>query len=624
MYNLLAVLYAALFFASGQVVSRHVFHASSPAIRLWLGGAAGLLMLIWLPALFSFLLGFTLLAQLIAAAVAAALLAILYPKTGFHLSLDFKRLKLPLILCALLTAFCAFLLHTHTLLERGGALYCGQSTYGDMPLHLGFITSISTQGFFPPVYSILPGTAVGYPFLSDSVSSTFLTLGATLKTAYILPMIWALFVVFAGAWAMLSAWLKNRRATIIAYVLFFLGSGFGFIYFLDGARLDPNIFTRIFTAFYEMPTNLVGENIVWVNVINDMLVPQRATLFGWAMLFPCLYLLYKSAFEGQNHFIQLSVFAGLMPLIHTHSFLALAIISAAWCVVYFIRKGWRDTLSAWLPYLVIVLILALPQLIAFTFKQSSAEGFIRPHFNWINEKDPWLWFYIKNIGIPFILLLPALVFANRRDRRVYTGAALIWLICEFVVFQPNLYDNNKLLLIWHFFTCGIVGKLLAKLYRRMAGIRGRGILAATVMFFCVFSSMLSLTREVVSEYQQFSADHVAASEYIKDNAPADALFLTADNHNNAVSSLTGRNIVCGTPSFLFFHGINYNDSHIAARLMFDSASFDALNSYYDVDYVFISSYERTFAPGADFDFSRYKLWYENGDIKIYAISERAL
>ena len=54
----------------------------------------------------------------------------------------------------------------------------------------------------------------------------------------------------------------------LAFYLFFMGSGFGFFYFLGGR----GNFSRIFTAFYETPTNYVAENIVWVNPIVDLLV----------------------------------------------------------------------------------------------------------------------------------------------------------------------------------------------------------------------------------------------------------------------------------------------------------------------------------------------------------------
>jgi hypothetical protein len=50
-----------------------------------------------------------------------------------------------------------------------------------------------------------------------------------------------------------------------------------------------------------------------------------------------------------------------------------------------------------LKYLLIVLALALPQLIFFTFRGSGS--FLKFTFNWANESDNYFWFYIKNFGL---------------------------------------------------------------------------------------------------------------------------------------------------------------------------------------------------------------------------------
>ena len=47
-----------------------------------------------------------------------------------------------------------------------GVVYSSQATYGDMSMHLSFLTSLSNQQQFPPDYSLLPGVRLSYPFLS--------------------------------------------------------------------------------------------------------------------------------------------------------------------------------------------------------------------------------------------------------------------------------------------------------------------------------------------------------------------------------------------------------------------------------------------------------------------------
>lgn len=52
-----ALLYLLVFAASGVCVSGLVFRGDRPVLRLWLGLVAGLVMLMWFPALFAFISG---------------------------------------------------------------------------------------------------------------------------------------------------------------------------------------------------------------------------------------------------------------------------------------------------------------------------------------------------------------------------------------------------------------------------------------------------------------------------------------------------------------------------------------------------------------------------------------
>ena len=157
-------------------------------------------------------------------------------------------------------------------------------------MHLGIITSIANQQTFPPYYSISPWDKLCYPFLCDSISSSIYLFGASLRYAYMLPMYFAFFQVITGFYAIADVLFHDRAKSLAAWVLFFYNGGLGFVYFIDWSREGGYKFSDIFTGYYTTPTNLVDRNIRWVNIIADMLLPQRATLFGYAVLFcPCRY-----------------------------------------------------------------------------------------------------------------------------------------------------------------------------------------------------------------------------------------------------------------------------------------------------------------------------------------------
>ncbi|QXP84209.1 hypothetical protein [Methylococcus sp. Mc7] len=622
------------FLGCGLAMSRRLFAEHSPWVRAWAGLAGGLLGLIWLPAATALLTGFTPRCQWIAAGMMGVitLLTLRFAAAPVQMPTPADRpSRAEIGMVALFTLLICLLLYTHVIYpDADGGLSVGQSTYGDLALHLGIVTSIAEQGEFPPDYSIFPGHRLNYPFLVNSLSASLYLLGTPLRWAVLLPSFVMAFCVVAGFTSLAREILQNRSAVLWAQALFFLNGGFGFAYFLEGATKNPENFFRIFTGFYQTPTNLVEENIRWSNVICDMLVPQRTTLAGWCFLMLYLWLLYVGLTRHRRkYFIAAGIGAGLLPMIHTHSFLGLGIVSAIWLWVFMARQNRRTIkphLRNWILYGAIAVGLAAPQLFAWTFQQADEGGFLKFHLDWANHGDIWPWFWVKNVGLVFVLLPAALWAANRRMLAMYSGAVGIFLLADLVLFQPNEYDNNKLFYVWYLLSCILVGGFLRDLHGRLEGLRGRWIASALILFVASFSAILSIGREVVSDYQLFDRHQVLAAEFIRAHTPKDALFITSDNHNNPVAALAGRNILVGTPIYLFFHGIGYDARWSELERMYtDPGAFPELRAKYQVDYVYFSSYERDKfkLDGGVFE-QRYPRVFASGDIGIYAVSPRAI
>ena len=480
---ILSILYLLFYAVAGVQIGRWLFKTEAFPRRLWLGLTVGLFGSIWMPSLFSFALGFGDLSHILGAALMAvlALVCLLQKrKAPLATAKDYQQL-LPLLWLLPLFLVGAYLFSTHILEPKVDGWYVGQTTYGDLAMHLGFISSMAEQGFFPPEYSIFPGHTVNYPFLCEVPSASLFQFGASLRWAYLLPALYAYGLVILGVYFAFTAWLKRADRARFATYLFFIGGGFGFIYFFDrlagastvGALIGESGYSSnlsyLLNDFYVTPTNLPRIGLRWVNPIVDMLIPQRATLFGWAFLFPCLYLLLRFAFEKRKEaLLPLILFAGGLPLIHTHSFLALGIVSAVYCVQELVRQFDAKRLLQWGCYGCIVVLFAAPQLFGFAFQQASESGMVRLHFNWANEVDSFLWFYIKNLGWLFLLLPFGLLLLSKRDRRIASGFLVLWLVAEVVVFQPNIYDNNKLLFAWFFCLCGLTAKFLGVLGHKLA------------------------------------------------------------------------------------------------------------------------------------------------------------
>ena len=334
------------------------------------------------------------------------------------------------------------------------------------------------------------------------------------------------------------------------------------------------------------------------------------------MLMPALNLLVPPLCRRQTHSVRtlvlLGLFAGGLPLIHTHSYLALALFSAgacAYCVVTEKDSRWK-AFKPWLIYGSIAAVLSLPQLFAFTFVQATgSDHFLRFQFNWCNNRggrglvDNYFWFYIKNIGLPYLLILFALLKRApkgealpddiRQNRLIACGAFLIYVIAEFILFQPNEYDNNKLLYVWFLLCLPMAADYALEIWERLRGLGGRRLIAAGFLATCFLSAGLTVARECVSDYHAYSRYDIETAEYVKQNTPEHCVFLTGNQHLNPVSSLAGRTILCSSDLYLYYHGFStaQRRAEIAAFYTDPAANLDLLRRY-QVQYIYVSAYER--------------------------------
>lgn len=580
---LFSVFYLSLFLSVGLLSARRAVPDGSAAVIVPLGCGFGVSLLAVLPALFAVVLGFTLPTVALAAAAAAGIGAsLLYRGTrlrGIAKDPDSGALWACLLPVVLITLY---LLHTHVLHLVDGAYHTGQSCYGDMPMHLGFIKYIAQSGEFLPRYPLLGGThRFGYPFLCETVSSVFVVLGADLRTAYLLPMLPAFLSVYGMFWQLARRVTDSVGKACLAFYLFFMGSGLGFAYFLGSA----DSFAGIFTGFYTTPTNFVEKNIEWVNPIVDLLIPQRATLFGWCVLLCLVGGVYTLAQSSRRK--TLLPWPGLA-----------AVCGAAW------------------------LCQMLPTVLA---QSLDGQHMLRLHFNWINGQDDgtlrdnYFWFYIKNIGLVYLLLIPAFLRAKPKQRWLYGGGLAILALAEFVVFQPNNYDNNKLLYVWHILGCILAAQLLVDIFAEVRALPWRALGLAACCFAGMFGSVLTVGREALSDYRQWSADDMALADHIDENAGSDALFLTSDSHLTPVFALAGRRILCGSGSYVYYHGMDYSAEYNAMRALYETPDEDTLAAW-DIGYaVFDSSVYAKFAADESWYAARYDVWYENAACRVYKI-----
>ena len=286
---MLSALYLCVYLLAGVALARLLLPRFRMIGRVYLGLCLGTLLCMWLPVLTAFFTGFTVGGHLLALLPLAALLAAAFLWRDKREARqwdegDARLLKTVLLIALPLTALSFYLEWTHTMLPRADGLHCGQSTYGDLNLHLSIISSLRNAAF-PPDYSIYPGELLAYPFLTDSLSTSMMLFGLGLREAVLLPSALLLFLTFSGYCLLTGRIAETSAGARLAVLLFFLNGGLGFLYAFDmiGVSLGTDASNQLQSGagliqrlndmlwgYYTAPTNHAEQayyNLRWSNVI---------------------------------------------------------------------------------------------------------------------------------------------------------------------------------------------------------------------------------------------------------------------------------------------------------------------------------------------------------------------
>ncbi len=206
------------------------------------------------------------------------------------------------------------------------------------------------------------------------------------------------------------------------------------------------------------------------------------------------------------------------------------------------------------PYL-----LAIPFAVA-PLLQASGNGALKLVAGWESAPfadGPWavLFFYLTNLGVPFLLALLVLVL----PRVPHRGFLAFWVVALFVV--PNIvqvsvigFDMNKLFqAMWI-----AVALLAAWLIRRWPALAVAAVLLLAVPSPLLVSAWTALNREVVLGWSE-----VAASDWIAANTPERSVFVTSGWLNSPTDPAGRLRLLTFTP---YIANLGYSPDERAAQI----------------------------------------------------------
>ncbi len=521
------------------------------------------------------------------------------------------------------------------LLEPGPeGVYTGGSTFFDIGFHLAITTAFLFGQNFPPLYTPFPPAPLLYPFLPDFQVAVLASLGMSLRMALLTTAIPLALVItgllysfakrileFAGERATAAPVISTAPvASVLATILFLLNGGLGFVYFVSDWRQSGKPISTFWQQLDVNYANLGGKNIQWTNFVADTLLPQRTSLFGYAAallvltIFAIVWRNWSLADHKRDnwHGVGLLLFAGsvtgLLPLFHTHVYLGLGLVSG-----FLFLLGPR---RQWFGFFVPAVLFALPYLLD-VFGHISTQSFMRFQPGWRGHGEGfWPWFWLRNIGLPAILIFPAWLAAPPVWRKFYLAFVCLLVFSLLVVVTPNDYDNIKLMYLWYIPT----SVLIAGWLMRLAVIRSQRLIALVLTLLCIVSGLLTLQSEAVSRQLLYSHEEIAAATFAREHTQPHALFLTSPTVHQPILSLAGRPILRGDTAWLWSHGYDFADREADVKSIYaGSDEARQLIEYYGIDYIYCGPRERDAGANESFLESLPRI-YHSASIDIYDVS----
>ncbi|HEX7720982.1 MAG TPA: hypothetical protein VF397_02415 [Pyrinomonadaceae bacterium] len=558
------------------------------------------------------------------------------------------------------TAIVMWLVFDRALLEKPEGIYTGVlNNYGDLPFHISVITRFAFGQNYPPEDPTFSGVRFTYPFLTDFVSAIFVRCGASLRNSLFIEN-WIIGVALVGVLHRFGLrLLRNRTAAILVPVLVILNGGLGWaMLFGDVNKSDAGVFQALMNiqhSYTILPD--VTQGWRWGNAVTSLLVPQRGFLLGIPLAVIVFTQWWDAMRDTETHghgeaetksrksaerkatkatpnlrvsvspslrvspgMIAAGFIAGLLPLVHAHSFIATMGVGGVLALINI--KKWRG----WLAFFVVASVVAIPQLLWSTHGSAvSTKAFIGRDFGWGHGDENVIWFWFKNTGVFIPLLVAALLWKTdkylipRRLLLFYLPFTLCFIVPNLIKFAPWIWDNIKILFYWWIASAPIVALLLARLWEgNILHRTAAGALLVVLTLAGGLDVFALLTRQ--GEYQEFDRDGVAFAETIKQQIPPRAMILHAPIHNTPIF-LTGRRSLMGYPGHIWTHGIDSGPREAdIKRIYAGSPNAPALLAKYGVDYVVVDPQERSVMPVNDAFFSRYPEVTTVGEYHLYKVT----
>jgi hypothetical protein len=411
----------------------------------------------------------------------------------------------------------------------------GGWNWSDFLVHVSIGSSIAA-GNFPPEVPYFAGAPLTYHWFADFHGAiTSSVAGVDIIPVYFLTSALFAAVLALVTWALAIQLTRRRRVAAIATVLVCFGGGMGWIRLVgDLIAGQGNVVDLVSRFSYD---NTWIDGWPWfkiASIFGTGFLPHRATTLGLPGLVTVVLLIVACLGRRPLGVLLAGILAALLAPFQFFAFPATYLIvflyvatSGAWRT----RTVARDAVLFLAP-----VVLAAPFIIGAIVQQGDIGAF-RFVLGWSEARfgDGPLaiaFFYLTNLGIPFVLAVIAAFTARRLPGRWFLVA---WVVALFLV--PNIvvvsaveFDMNKYFqIMW--IAVAILAAWLIRHWPRPA-------IAAILLVSALSPALIGLWHMRATDVA-LGIPEEAAGRWIAANTPERSIFITDPNINSPVD-LAGR------------------------------------------------------------------------------------
>ena len=411
----------------------------------------------------------------------------------------------------------------------------GGWNWSDLLVHVAIGSSIAA-GNFPPQIPYFAGEPLTYHWFADFHGAIV----SSVASVDIIGVYFASSALFAGAlalliWALAARLTGSRRVAAIAAILGCLGGGMGWLRLVGDLSAGAG-------SVVDLVTNHPYDNS-WADgwpyfkvasVLGTGLLPHRATTLGLPGLVAVVLLIVACVGRRPAGVLLAGILAALLAPFQFFAFPATYLIVGLYVLTtgaWRARTVGRDALLFLAP-----VGLAAPFILESVLRQRDSGAF-RFVTGWGEARfadgpAAVAFFYLTNLGIPFVLAIVAAIVSRRLPGR---GFLVAWMVALFLV--PNLvlassveFDMNKYFqIMW--IAVAILAAWLIHRWPRPA--------IAAVLLVAALSPALVAVWHLRSPTVALSLSQETAARWIAGHTPLRAVFVT-DAYINSPVDLAGR------------------------------------------------------------------------------------